>query len=84
MAQSSLETHRSSTGLGNTTYNIICALAQEADFLYSTVDTYIDDARKENRSQAEQIWQTIKVDKRKHILMLKEVLSKEAAENKIR
>jgi hypothetical protein len=48
------------------------------------VDTYIEDAHKENRSQAEQIWQTIKVDKMKHILMLKEALSKEAAKNKIR
>ena len=34
-------------GLDNTTYNLISALEREADFLYSTVETYINDASKE-------------------------------------
>jgi hypothetical protein len=34
-----------STRLENSTYNILMALGKEADFLYSTADTYIEDAR---------------------------------------
>ncbi len=78
MTQTSVEPNTSSSGLDNTTYNLISALEREADFLYSTVDAYIDDARKENRPQAEEIWKTMKQDKRKHIQMLREALSKEA------
>jgi hypothetical protein len=29
--------------LENTTYNILIALGKEADFLYSTIDTYAED-----------------------------------------
>jgi rubrerythrin len=83
MTQSSVEPDTSSTGLDNTTYNLISALEREADFLYSTVGTYINDARKENRPQVEEIWKTMKEDKRKHIRMLREALSKEATENKM-
>jgi len=39
--------------------------------------------RKESRPQAEEIWKAMKDDKRKHIRMLREALSKEAAENKM-
>ena len=70
-------------GLDNTTYNLISALEREADFLYSTVETYINDASKESRPRAEEIWKTMKEDKRKHIRMLREALSKEATENKM-
>ncbi len=83
MTQSSVEPDKSATGLDNTTYNLISALEREADFLYSTVGTYINDARKENRPQVEEIWKTMKEDKRKHIRLLREALSKEAAENKM-
>jgi hypothetical protein len=37
------------TKIENSTYNILRALGREADFLYSTVDTYIEDANKDNR-----------------------------------
>lgn len=37
------------TRLDNSTYNILIALGKEADFLYSTLDTYIEDAKKDNR-----------------------------------
>lgn len=52
----SIESNRSSTGLDNTTINLISALEREADFIYSTVETYMIDARKENEPQAEEIW----------------------------
>jgi hypothetical protein len=32
------------TGLENSTYNILIALGKEAKFLYSTIDTYTSDA----------------------------------------
>lgn len=83
MTQSSKEPDRSSTGLDNTTYNLISAVEREANFLYSTVETYINDARKESRPQAEEIWKTMKDDKRKHIRMLRETFSKDATESKM-
>ena len=39
------------TRLDNSTYNILRALGKEADFMYSTVDKYIEDANKDNRSR---------------------------------
>ena len=33
------------TRLDNSTYNVMVALGREADFLHSTIDTYIADAR---------------------------------------
>jgi len=39
-------TKSETTKLDNSTYNILRALGLEADFLYSTVDTYIEDAKK--------------------------------------
>jgi hypothetical protein len=44
-----------STRLENSTYNILRALGKEADFLYSTVDTYIEDAKKDNRQNLVEI-----------------------------
>ena len=37
------------TRLENSTYNILMALGQEARSLYPTIDTFIEDARKDNR-----------------------------------
>lgn len=74
---------KETTGLDNTTYNIICALEREADFLYSTVDTYISDARKENRPEVENMWKTIKENKRNNVDMLREALTKEAKQERL-
>jgi hypothetical protein len=52
-----------STRLDHSTYNILIALGKEADFLYSTVDTYIEDAKKVNREYLVEIWNQIKRDK---------------------
>ena len=71
------------TRLDNSTYNILRALGKEADFLYSTVDTYIDDAKKDNRPHLVEIWNHMKRDKEKHLQMLREALEKEAKEEKL-
>jgi vacuolar-type H+-ATPase subunit H len=72
-----------STRLENSTYNILMALGKEADFLYSTADTYIEDARKDNRTELAEIWQEMKRDKQKHLQMLRGALEKEAKEMKL-
>jgi site-specific DNA-adenine methylase len=77
-------TMHKSTKLENSTYNIITALQKEANFLYSTVDTYIEDARKDNRSDLVNVWNTMKQDNERHIEMLRQALSKEAKEDKFR
>ncbi len=59
------------------------ALGKEADFLYSTVDTYIEDARKDNRTELVEIWNQMKRDKEKHMQSLREALEKEAKEQKL-
>jgi len=71
------------TRLENSTYNILIALGKEADFLYSTLETYIEDAKKDNRQQLVEIWTQMKRDKEKHLRMLREALEKEAKEQKL-
>ncbi|MDP9289354.1 MAG: hypothetical protein M3P08_14325 [Thermoproteota archaeon] len=69
--------------LDNSTYNILVALGREADFLYSTVDTYIEDAKKDNRQHLVELWNEMKRDKEKHLQMLRDALEKEAKEQKL-
>lgn len=57
--------------ISNVKYSILRALGTDADFLYDTVDSYI------NRSDLVELWQTIKQDRQKHANMLREVLEKE-------
>ena len=71
------------TRLENSTYNILIALGKEADFLYSTLETYIEDAKKDNRQQLVEIWTQMKRDKERHLQMLREALEKEAKEQKL-
>ena len=78
-----MSTKHESTRLENSTYNILMALGKEADFLYSTVDTYIDDAKKDNRPHLVEIWNQMKRDKEIHLQMLREALEKEAKEEKL-
>ncbi|HEX6294205.1 MAG TPA: hypothetical protein VFZ46_03560 [Nitrososphaeraceae archaeon] len=65
------------TGLDNTTYDILSALGREADFLYDTIDKYIDDAKKSNNNELVGLWNGIKQDRLKHINELKEALERE-------
>jgi vacuolar-type H+-ATPase subunit H len=71
------------TRLDNSTYNILRALGKEADFLYSTVNTYVEDAKKDNRQHLVEIWNQMKRDKERHLQMLREALEKEAKEEKL-
>jgi hypothetical protein len=65
------------TGLDNTTYDILSALGKDADFLYDTIDKYIDDAKKSNKNELVNLWNRIKEDRLKHINDLKEALERE-------
>ena len=80
----SATTKHETTGLENTTFNILIALGKEAQFLYSTIDTYKSDAERANRSDLVNMWNTIKQDRQKHMQMLREALEKEAKKEKLR
>jgi hypothetical protein len=71
------------TRLENSTYNILIALGKEAKFLYSAIDTYIDDSRKDNNSELERTWKTIKQERERHLAMLRDALDKQAKEQKL-
>jgi hypothetical protein len=76
-------TKHETTRLENSTFNILIALGKEAQFLYSTIDTYTSDAQKANRSDLVNMWNTIKQDRQKHMQMLRQALEKEAKEEKL-
>jgi len=80
----STTTKHETTGLENSTFNILIALGKEAQFLYSTIDTYRSDAERANRSDLVNMWNTIKQDRQRHMQMLREALEKEAKEEKLR
>jgi len=67
----------SATELTNTAYDILKVLGKDADFLYDTIETYIEDAKKANKSELVEIWKTIKNDRKRHMHMLKKALEKE-------
>ena len=71
------------TKLENSTYNILIALGKDADFLYDTIDTYISDAQKDNNSELEKTWNTIKEDRKRHMDILRSALEREAKEQKL-
>ena len=71
------------TKIDNSTYNILAALGIEANYLHSTVDTYISDAQKENRDKLVEVWNMIKQDKEKHLQMLKDCLETEVKEGEL-
>ena len=56
-------TKHETTRLENSTFNILIALGKEAQFLYSTIDTYKSDAERANRSDLVNIWNIIKQDR---------------------
>ena len=71
------------TKLENSTYNVLSALGRESDFLYSTVDKYIQDAQSDGRHNLVDLWNEIKQDKQRHLSKLRECLEKEAKDNKL-
>ena len=82
-SSSSSTTKHEITRLENSTFDILIALGKEAQFLYSTIDTYTSDAQKANRSDLVNMWNTIKQDRQRHMQMLREALEKEAKEEKL-
>jgi hypothetical protein len=83
MSSQGSSTKDETTKLENSTYNILIALGKEARFLYSAIDTYIDDARKDNKSDLENMWKTIKQERERHLAMLRDALDKQAKEQKL-
>ncbi len=79
-----MTTKHDTTKLENSTYNILSALGKEAQFLYSTIDTYISDAEKDDRPYLKDIWMTMKQESQRHVQMLRESLEKEAKEEKLK
>ena len=67
----------STTELTDTAYDILKVLGKDADFLYDTIETYIKDAQKYNKSELVEIWQTMKNDRKRHMHLLKDALEKE-------
>ena len=83
MASTTQSQSQGSTKLANSIYNILSAMGRDADFLYSTVDRYIEDAQKDGRTNLIEIWKEIKQDKQKHLTKLRDCLEKEAKEEKL-
>ncbi|VFJ13916.1 hypothetical protein [Candidatus Nitrosocosmicus franklandus] len=71
------------TQIPNSTYNVLSALGREADFLYSTVDKYIQDAQSDGRQNLVDLWKEIKQDKQRHLSKLRECLEQEAKDEKL-
>ncbi len=84
MSSQGSSTKDQTTKLENSSYNILRALGKEAKFLYSAIDTYIEDARKDNHPELEKMWKTIKQDRQRHLAMLREALEKQAKQQKLR
>ena len=63
---------KSNIDLSDRTYDILRTLGKDADFLYDTINKYINDAQKENRQDLVDMWKTIRQDREKHVHMLKE------------
>jgi hypothetical protein len=84
MSSQGSSTKDETTKLENSTYNILIALGKEARFLYSGIDSFIEDARKDNNPELENIWKTIKQDRERHLAMIREALEKQAKQQKLR
>jgi hypothetical protein len=65
------------TELTDTAYDIVKFWAKMRDFIYYTIETYIRDAQKVNKTKVVEVWQIIKKDRKRHMHMLKEALEEE-------
>lgn len=45
--------------LKNSVYNILSSMGKDADFLYSTADEYIQDAKSEGKDNLVAVWKEI-------------------------
>jgi hypothetical protein len=67
----------SSTPLSNTMYDILKVMGKDAEFLYDTIDAYIEDVEKANKQELAEMWKKIKSDRLSHVNMLKDALENE-------
>jgi len=67
----------STTTLSNTMYDILKVMGKDAEFLYDTIDSYIQDAQDANKKELVDTWKKIKADRENHVSMLKDALEKE-------
>ena len=66
-----------SAPLRNTMYDILKVMGKDAEFLYDTIDTYIEDAEKANKKELANTWRKIKSDRLNHVNLLKDALERE-------
>jgi hypothetical protein len=66
-----------SAPLSNTMYDILKVMGKEAEFLYDTIDKYIEDSEKANNRELAAVWRKIKSDRLIHVNLLKDALEKE-------
>ena len=66
-----------SATLSNTMYDILKVMGKDAEFLYDTIDTYIEDAENANKKELANTWRKIKSDRLNHVNLLKDALEKE-------
>jgi hypothetical protein len=63
--------------LSDTMYDILKVMGKDAEFLYDTIDTYIEDAENANKKELANTWRKIKSDRLNHVNLLKDALEKE-------
>ena len=63
--------------LSDTMYDILKVMWKDAEFLYDTIDTYIEDAENANKKELANTWRKIKSDRLNHVNLLKDALEKE-------
>ena len=63
--------------LSDTMYDILKVMGKDAEFLYDTIDTYIEDAENANKKELPNTWRKIKSDRLNHVNLLKDALEKE-------
>jgi len=66
-----------STRLSNTMYDILKVMGKDAEFLYDTIDNYIQDAERAGEAELAATWRKIKSDRLNHVNMFKDALEKE-------
>jgi hypothetical protein len=64
-------------------YDVLKAMGEDSEFLYDTIDKYIQDAQNANKQELVNTWNKIKNDRLNHVNMLKDALEKEITEAKV-
>ena len=77
-------TNKQGALLEDSTFNVITQIEKKADFLYSSVEKYMRDAKKDSKPELAKVWNTIKEDEQNHLKMLREELVRSVKENKLK